>query len=102
VVSGLDPPDGPELAPEAHEDYAASVASLSEQQPLTEIVFIIEEDPDGGYSARALGQSIYTEADTYAALKDLVRDAVRCHFPNVAERPRMIRLHFIRDELIAA
>lgn len=69
---------------------------------MSEIVFVVEEDPDGGYSARALGQSIFTQSDSYEALKEAVRDAVRCHFPRDEDRPRMIRLHLVRDELIAA
>lgn len=68
----------------------------------SEIVFIVEEDPDGGYNARALGESIFTDADDLTSLKDMVRDAVRCHFPDAAKRPSVIRLHFVRDEVIAA
>ena len=66
----------------------------------TEIVFVAEEAPEGGYIARALGFSIFTEAETLEALHANVRDAVRCHFDE-AERPRVIRLHFVRDQLIA-
>lgn len=68
----------------------------------SEIVFIVEEDPDGGYNARALGESIFTQADDLGVLKEMVRDAVRCHFPEAAHRPSIIRLHFVRDEVIAA
>src|SRR5262249_26262243 len=46
----------------------------------SEIIFIVDESPEGGYEARALDESIYTQADTFDALKDMVRDAVRCHF----------------------
>jgi hypothetical protein len=66
---------------------------------MNEIIFLIEESADGGYEARALGASIFTEAETLAALKDAVRDAVRCHFSD-EDRPRVIRLHLVRDELI--
>jgi len=68
----------------------------------TEITFIVELDPDGGLTARALGHSIFTQAETAAELREAVRDAGRCHFPDEAPRPRIIRLHHIRDELIAA
>lgn len=51
-----------------------------------EIIFLVEESPEGGYEARALGYSIYTEADTFQALKGMVQDAVACHFEE-AERP---------------
>jgi len=69
---------------------------------MTEIVFIVEEDPDGGLTARAVGESIFTEADDMARLREAVRDAVRCHFENEATRPKLIRLHSVRDEVIAA
>jgi predicted RNase H-like HicB family nuclease len=68
----------------------------------TEIVFIVEEDPDGGYTAHAVGQSIFTQADTPERLRENVRDAVRCHFEGNASAPKVIRLHHVRDELIAA
>jgi hypothetical protein len=68
---------------------------------MTEIVFQIEEDPEGGFTARAIGDSIFTEADTVEELRAKVRDAVTCHFESSEERPRMIRLHFTRDEVIA-
>mgnify|MGYP006953646982 CR=1 FL=1 len=47
---------------------------------MTEIIFIVEEAPEGGYTARAVGEAIFTEADTLPALQDMVRDAVVCHF----------------------
>ena len=69
---------------------------------MTEIVFLVENDPDGGYTARALGKSIFTQADDIETLKAMVRDAVRCHFPNEQNRPKVIRLHIVRDEVIAS
>jgi hypothetical protein len=68
----------------------------------TEIVFIVEEDPEGGFFARALGESIFTQADDMEALRVAVRDALHCHFPEEASRPRAIRLHLVRDEVISA
>ena len=68
----------------------------------TEIVFIVEEDPDGGLTAHAVGASIFTQGDTPEQLRENVRDAVRCHFPDLASRPKVIRLHHVRDELLAA
>lgn len=47
---------------------------------MSEIVFLVEEDPDGGFTARALGVSIFTQAETMDELRDMLRDAVRCHF----------------------
>ena len=66
-----------------------------------EIIFLVSNSPEGGYEARALGHSIYTEADTEANLRDMVRDAVSVHFDE-AERPGVIRLHFVREEILAA
>ncbi len=68
----------------------------------TEIVFIVEQDPDGGLTAHAVGSSIFTQADTPEQLRESVREAVRCHFPDDRTRPKVIRLHHVRDELIAA
>ena len=69
---------------------------------MTEIVFVIQEEPEGGYSAHALGEAIFTQAEDMASLREMVRDAVRCHFPDAATRPKVIRLHFVSDEVIAA
>ncbi len=68
---------------------------------MTEIVFQVEDDPDGGFAARAIGASVFTEADTLEELREKVRDAVTCHFQDPDERPKIIRLHFTRDEVIA-
>lgn len=68
---------------------------------MSEIVFVVEQAPEGGYVARALGESIFTEADTVEALRAAVQDAVHCHFDE-GQSPRVIRLHFVRDELLAA
>ena len=65
-----------------------------------EIIFIVDESPEGGYQARALGASIITEADTFEELKKMVQDAVICHFDD-ADRPKVIRLHMVKEELIA-
>jgi predicted RNase H-like HicB family nuclease len=68
----------------------------------TEVIFIVEEDPDGGFTAHAVGASIFTQGDTLDKLRENVRDAVRCHFPDEQSRPKIIRLHHVRDELLAA
>lgn len=67
---------------------------------MSELIFVVEEAPEGGYSARALGQSIFTEADTLAELPGKVRDAVRCHFED-GQAPKVVRLHHVREEIIA-
>ena len=68
---------------------------------MTEILFVAEEAIEGGYIARAVGSSIVTEADDIAGLRDALRDAVRCHFEE-PDRPKVIRLHLVHDEVIAA
>jgi hypothetical protein len=67
---------------------------------MNEIIFVVEEAAEGGYTARALGASIFTEADTLPALHEEIRDAVRCHFEE-GKAPKMVRLHFVREELLA-
>jgi len=66
-----------------------------------EVIFLVEESPEGGYEAQALGYAIFTEADTFEELKDRIRDAVHCHFDE-EERPAVIRLHLVREEVIPA
>lgn len=68
---------------------------------MTELVFIVEEDLDGGWSARAVGQSIFTEGDSLEELRENLREAVCCHFENPDDRPKFIRLHMTRDEVLA-
>jgi len=67
---------------------------------VSEIIILVEEAPEGGFVARALGESIFTEADNLEDLKEHVRDAVRCHFEE-GEAPKVVRLHFVRDQVLA-
>lgn len=67
---------------------------------MVEIVFVVEEAPEGGYTARSVGESIFTEADTLDALRANIRSAVECHFEE-GQSPKMIRLHIVRDEILA-
>lgn len=67
--------------------------------PESEIIFAVQGSPEGGYEARALGYSICTQADALEELKTMLRDAVRCHFEEEV-RPRVIRLHLVKDEVI--
>jgi predicted RNase H-like HicB family nuclease len=69
---------------------------------MEEIIFLVEESTEGGYLAKALSASIVTEADTIEELREMVKDAVHCHFENDVKRPKMIRLHFVKDEVFAA
>ncbi len=66
---------------------------------ISEIHFVVEEAPEGGYIAKAVSEYVFTEADDISSLRDNVRDAVRCHFGDAA--PGVIRLHFTREEVIA-
>lgn len=66
-----------------------------------EIIFSVQESPEGGYEARALGFSIFTQANSLEELKTMIRDAVSCHFED-GQKPPVIRLHFVRDEVIPA
>jgi predicted RNase H-like HicB family nuclease len=67
---------------------------------MSEIVFIVEDAPEGGYTARALGNSIYTEGDTWDDLKSAIQDALACHFES-EQKPRIVRLHYLREEVMA-
>lgn len=66
---------------------------------MSEIHFVVEEAPEGGWTARAVGVDIFTEADSMAELHERVRDAVRCHFDE-GQMPALIRLHITREEVL--
>jgi len=67
---------------------------------MSDVIFLVEEAPEAGFLARALGEAIFTEADDLASLHENVRDAVRCHFDEGSE-PKILRLHFVREEVLA-
>jgi predicted RNase H-like HicB family nuclease len=67
-----------------------------------EIIFTVTDADEGGYVASALGYGIHTQADTLDELRAMVRDAVACYFDDPALAPRLIRLHFVRDEVLVA
>ena len=71
-------------------------------QSMEEVVFLVEEAPEGGYTAKALGVSIVTEADDLEQLRRQVVDAVHCHFADTPTLPRLIRLHLVKDEVLTA
>jgi predicted RNase H-like HicB family nuclease len=75
-------------------DTNRQVMARQQGQQDTELVFLVEEAAEGGYTARALGQSVFTQAETRAELVEAVRDAVRCHFEREADQPKIIRLHY--------
>jgi hypothetical protein len=67
---------------------------------MEELVFLVEESDKGGYIAKGLGVAIFTQADTYEALKLAVIDAVHCHFED--DKKRIVRLHIVKEDVIAA
>jgi predicted RNase H-like HicB family nuclease len=69
---------------------------------MKELIFeVLEDEVDGGYTASALGCGIHTEGDTLEALRENVKESVACHFDNSEDMPGIIRLHFVRDEVLA-
>jgi predicted RNase H-like HicB family nuclease len=68
---------------------------------MNEIIFLIEEAPEGGYNARALGESIFTQGETFEETKKNIKDAVDCHFDE-DKKPKLIRLHTVKEEVILA
>ncbi len=67
---------------------------------MNEIIFLVEEALEGGYTARAIGEAIFTEGDTLEETKKNIKEAVECHFEE-NKRPKLIRLHMIKEEVIA-
>ncbi len=67
---------------------------------MREIIFLVEEAPESGYTAKALGEGIFTEADTVEELKEMIKGAILCHFEDDSI-PDIIRLHFVKEETIS-
>jgi predicted RNase H-like HicB family nuclease len=67
---------------------------------MEEIIFLVEDSPEGGFTAKALDNSIFTEADTLDELRDKIKDAIACHFDE--QKPRLVRLHVVKDYVFAA
>ena len=65
-----------------------------------ELIFEIRDAEEGGYCARALGHAIFTEAENWDELRHNVLEAVSLHFEDRAVRPRLVQLHYVKDELI--
>jgi predicted RNase H-like HicB family nuclease len=77
--------------------------NLATRGSMSEIIFEVREDlADGGYTASALGVGIHTQGETLDELKSMVRDAVACYFEGAAQAPKIIRLHIVREEVLAA
>jgi hypothetical protein len=67
---------------------------------MNEIIFLVEESHEGGYEAKALGHSIYTEGDSLEEMKQNIKDAIHCHFE--VDAPKIVRLHLTSEEVFAA
>ena len=68
---------------------------------MKEIIFLVEEDPEGGFTARAMGLPIFTQGDTIEELKRNIKDALQCHFDREEDIPRIIRIHIMKEEVIS-
>lgn len=75
-----------------------SGTTLRAPTPGGEILFVVEEAPEGGFTAHALAEAIFTEADNLEELREAIRDAVRCHFDE-GLRPGFVRIHQVRQEV---
>ena len=68
---------------------------------MSELIFEVTEDEvDGGYSATAIGYGIHTQGDSMEEIRKNVREAVDCYFDETMNRPGIIRLHFVHDEVL--
>ncbi len=67
---------------------------------MDELIFIVNEAPEGGYTARALGESIFAEADSLEDLREEIREAVKCHFEDDSSL-KVVRIHFVREEILS-
>lgn len=68
---------------------------------MNEIIFIVEKDIEGGYTAHALGLGIFTQGEDIPGLKANIRDAIRCHFDDEKDIPKVIRLHMVTEEVFS-
>ncbi len=66
---------------------------------MSELIFIVEESDEGGFTAKALNESIFTEAENFESLKEAIKDAVKCHFDD--DKQRIVRMHYVKDEVFA-
>ncbi len=77
------------------------MVGLGKGMSTSEIIFeVCEDEVDGGYTAHALGYGIHTQGDSLEELRIMVKDAVACYFDDPTQAPKIIRLHFVRDEVL--
>lgn len=67
---------------------------------MEEIIFLVEESVDGGYTAKGMGVSIFSEGETIDELREKIKDAIQCHFDEI--KPRLVRLHMVKELVFAA
>jgi predicted RNase H-like HicB family nuclease len=67
---------------------------------MKELVFEIRDAEEGGYNARALGEAIFTQAETWEELKQNILEAIDCYYDSVDEQPKIVQLHYVRNELM--
>ena len=65
-----------------------------------ELIFLVEEDPQGGLTAKAIGESIFTQGETLAEIKVNIKDALSCHYERKEDIPSLIRLHVVHEETL--
>jgi predicted RNase H-like HicB family nuclease len=65
-----------------------------------ELIFEIRDAEEGGFYARALGHGIFTQGETWDELRGNVLEAVSLHFDDATTRPRLVQMHYVKDELI--
>jgi hypothetical protein len=90
--AGMQAEPGTDLETKADVIERSAIDKETKLTVMSELIFLVEEAPEGGYTARALGESIFTEADDLSSLHEQVRDAVRCHFEE-DRQPKVIRPH---------
>ena len=67
---------------------------------LMELIFEVRDADEGGLYARALGHGIFTEGEDWDELRGSVLEAVSLHFEDATPRPRLVQMHYVKDELI--
>jgi predicted RNase H-like HicB family nuclease len=67
---------------------------------MNELIFEVRDAEEGGFWARALGQSIFTQGDSWENLRQNISEAVRVHFDEPNEVPKIVQLHYVRDEMM--
>ncbi len=80
-------------------DVMAATSEFLYSGPM-ELIFEIRDAEEGGFYARALGHAIFTEGENWDELRTNVLEAVSLHFEDSSTRPRLVQMHYVKDELI--